>query len=134
MTVDATALVVRLVLAAIFCVQGYLKTFGPADRPHGRSASVRLIRSGGFPQAELLALLLGLSELIFGLLVGVGLLTRLAALPLAVILVMAILGFKRKAGFVGGWDWPFAVLALVVTAVLLGGGAFSVDSLIGWSL
>jgi putative oxidoreductase len=132
--VDASALVVRLVLAAIFCVQGYLKTFGPADRPHGRSATVQLIRSGGLPRAEVLAGLLGLSELVFGLLVGIGLLTRLTAIPLAVVLVLAILMFKRKAGFVGGWDWPFAVLALVVIAVLLGGGAFSVDSLTGWSL
>jgi putative oxidoreductase len=133
-TVDAGALVVRLVLAAIFCAQGYLKTFGPRDRPHGRLASVQLIRSGGLPQAELLAALLGLSELVFGLLVGVGLLTRLAAVPLGLILVLAILLFKRKAGFVGGWDWPFAVLGLVVTVAILGGGVVSLDSLIGWSL
>jgi putative oxidoreductase len=133
-TADAGALVVRLVLAAIFCTQGYLKTFGPPDRPHGRQASVRLIRSRRLPQAERLAALLGLSELVFGLMVGVGFMTRLAALPLGMILILAIVGFKREAGFVGGWDWPFAVLGLVVTTVLLGGGALSLDSLIGWSL
>ena len=133
-TTDIGALVVRIVLALIFVTQGYLKCFGPPDRPHGRQASIALIRGRALPRPDLLAALLGWSELVFGLLVGVGLLTRPSAVPLAVILLLAILGFKRTAGFVGGWDWPFAVLGLVVTAAILGGGAFSIDALIGWSL
>ena len=61
----------------------------------------------------------------------IGLLTRFAAIPLAAILVVAILGFKRKAGFLGGWDWPFSVLAIVVAIFVLGAGAWSIDALLG---
>jgi putative oxidoreductase len=131
---DAASLIVRIALVAIFCTQGYFKTFGPADRPHGREASERLIASTGWPAARLLAMLLGLSELVFGALVGLGVATRLMAVPLAGIVLLAIGAFKRQQGFVGGWDWPFAVLALALAAIVLGGGAVSIDSLLGWSI
>ena len=134
MTVDLASVVVRVVLAAIFCTQGFLKTFGPFDRPHGRAASVRLISGHGWPRPDLLAALLGLSELVFGACVGVGLATRLTAVPLAVIVLLAIVSFKRGQGFIAGWDWPFAVLGLAVTAVILGSGGVSLDALIGWSI
>jgi len=133
-TIDFASLILRLVVAAIFCTQGFLKSFGPHDRPHGREATTRLIASHGWPHAAELALLLGLSELTFGALVGVGLLARLSTLPLALILVIAIAVFKRRSGFVGGWDWPLSVLGAVVAITVLGAGEFSVDSVLGLSL
>lgn len=134
MTVSYAAAVLRLVVAAIFCTQGILKSFGPRGRPHGREATAKLIAGHGWPYAQPLALLLGVSELTFGVLVGAGLLTRLSTLPLEVTLVLAIVVFKRRSGFVGGWDWPLSVLAALVAVAILGAGRFSVDAVLGWSL
>ena len=49
---------------------------------------------------------------------------------LAAILVVAIAGFKWRAGFLGGWDWPFSVLAILSAIFILGAGAWSVDALV----
>lgn len=134
MTIAYASLVLRLAVAAIFCTQGFLKCFGPHDRPHGRQASIKLIASHSWPFAEWLALLLGVSELVFGAVVGAGLVTRLATLPLMVTLIMAITVFKRGSGFVGGWDWPFSVLAALVAITILGSGQFSLDAAVGWNV
>lgn len=134
MTVDVASLVMRIALAAIFCVQGYVKCFAAPGAPHGRFASQNLIRSAGLPFPAALAWLLGLTELGFGALTGVGIAVRIVTIPLLVLLILAIAVFKRKAGFIGGWDWPFAVLTLVSAVALIGGGQFSIDAAIGWSL
>lgn len=129
---DVVALLLRVVVAAVFVAQGAVKTFAAADAPHGRLASANLVRARRLPHPELLARLLGASELGCGILVGLGLLTRPATVPLVAILVLAIVLFKWKSGFIAGWDWPFAVLGAVLAVLVLGGGAFSVDALVGW--
>lgn len=134
MTVDLAALVLRLVIGGIFIAQGWRKVMAPADAPHGRGNLQRMIESGGFPAASLLALAVGAAELGCGVLVLIGLLTRLAVLPLIGIMLVAIVRFKWKAGFLGGWDWPLSVLGGCVALLLIGGGRFSVDHLLSLSL
>ena len=87
-----------------------------------------MIRGRGIARSHELALLVSAFELGCGVAVAVGFLTRLAVVPLAVILVVAIAGFKFRSGFVGGWDWPLSVLTLLVVIALLGPGAWSVDA------
>src|SRR5262245_57551067 len=134
MTVDIASLVMRIALAAIFCVQGFVKCFAAPDAPHGRLASQNLIRTAGWPYPTALAWLLGLTELVFGALTGIGVAVRIVTIPLMAVLALAITVFKRKAGFIGGWDWPLAVLTLVVSVALIGGQRFSIDAVLGWSL
>ena len=126
--IDVAALAVRLVVAAIFVAQGYIKLLRPPDAPHGRANLEAMIRGRGIARSHELALLVSAFELVCGAAVGVGFLTRLAVIPLAVILVVAIAGFKFRSGFVGGWDWPLSVLTLLVVLALVGAGAWSLDA------
>ena len=125
------ALVLRLVAGTIFVVQGWRKVVSAPDAPHGRKNLERLIARRNLPQPARLALLVGLTELVGGAALLVGLLTRLVTVPLAVVLVVAIVGYKWEQGFLGGWDWPFSVLGIVIALALLGAGPLSLDALLG---
>jgi putative oxidoreductase len=129
-TIDVAALLVRLVAGSIFLAQGYIKLFRPPDSSHGRANLEAMIRNRGLARPRELALLVSGFELICGAALLIGFATRLAVVPLAVILVVAIAGFKFRSGFVGGWDWPLSVLTLLAVIALLGGGAGSVDALL----
>lgn len=129
--VDFAALVLRLVAAAIFIVQGYRKSFALPEEKGSGAALERLIASGGLPQAHLLARTVALTELVGGMLLLLGLFARLAALALALTMVVAIFRFKWKDGFLGGWDWPFSVLGVTAAIVITGAGSFGLDHYIG---
>ena len=132
-TIDFATLLVRLVVGAIFVAQGYIKLVRPPEAPHGRGNLETMIRSRGLARPHELALLVSTLELACGAAVALGLVTRFAVIPLAVILVVAIVGFKFRSGFVGGWDWPLSVLTLLVVIGLLGAGAWSLDAALGLS-
>jgi putative oxidoreductase len=127
---EAAATILRLAAAAIFLSQAARKLMAAHDAPHGRDSLAAMIRRAGLPRPERLALLVSASEGVGGIALLVGLATRPAATVLAALMVGAIVGFKRAQGFVGGWDWPFAVLAILVAVALLGAGPWSVDSVI----
>jgi putative oxidoreductase len=123
-------LVLRLVAAGIFVAQGSRKLFAPAEAPHGRANLERLIAQRDLPRPDRLAWLVAVTELLGGFALVLGILTRLATVPLAVVLVVAIFGYKWRAGFIGGWDWPLSVLAIVVAIGLAGAGPISLDALL----
>jgi uncharacterized membrane protein YphA (DoxX/SURF4 family) len=130
MTVALAALVLRLAAGSIFTVQGARKLFAARAAPHGRDALAAMIRGRGLPQPDRQAWLVAATEFVSGLGLFAGFLTRVVVLPLAGILVVAIVGFKWRAGFLGGWDWPFSVLAILSAIFVLGAGAWSVDALL----
>jgi uncharacterized membrane protein YphA (DoxX/SURF4 family) len=131
---DISLVVLRLVVASVFVAQGTVKVLGRPDATHGRAALAQLIARGGFPRPTALATAVGVSELVAGSHVGIVYLVRLVAVPLIGILVVAIARFKWRAGFIGGWDWPFAVLGSVVALVISGGGRYGADGLLGWTV
>lgn len=128
---DVGILLLRLTIGVVFACHGAPKVFGPLDGPHGRGRSARLLTSHRLPLPGLLAWGLGVTELVAGSLVLVGLVTRVAAAPLAVVVGLAIPLAKWRQGFVDGWDWPFALAGACVAIVLLGGGSYSLDALLG---
>jgi putative oxidoreductase len=130
---DLAALALRLAVGAIFIVQGYRKTFAPAGAKGSGAALREMIAAGGLPAPALLASTVALVELVGGGLLVVGLATRITAVPLGLTLVVAIVRFKWKDGFQGGWDWPLSVLASTVALFLMGAGAWSVDRLLGFA-
>lgn len=130
---ELAALVLRVVVGTIFVAEAQRKLFGAPDARHGRADLRRLVARAGAPAPALVASLVSWLELVCGALVLVGLFTRLATVPLAAILLVAIVRIKWSDGFIGGWDWPLSVLAATVGIALLGPGAVSLDAAIGAS-
>jgi putative oxidoreductase len=128
---DGAALVLRVVVGSIFVVQGYGKLFAPASAKGSGSGLREMIRAAGFPYPGLLAKVVSAIEFAGGILLLVGLGTRLVTIPLAATLVVAIVRFKWKDGFQFGWDWPFSVLGGTVALFFLGAGVVSLDHLLG---
>ncbi len=126
--VDAAALILRITVGAVFVAHGTPKVFGPVAGPHGRGRTEGLLTSRGFPYPKLLVWGLALAEFGCGLLVLVGLFTRLAAVPLGVVVALAIPLAKWKHGFVDGWDYPFTLVGACTAIVLLGAGDISLDA------
>ncbi len=109
-TVDAALLLLRLMIAAVFCSSGW----SHAKDPAGRSKSIGM--SPGF------TLFLGIAELAGGLGVAAGVLPQLAALGLILIMLGAIqkkifvwhTGFWGKDGYGWHYDLIFVLMNLVV--------------------
>lgn len=128
---DLATLALRLTAGAIFLVQGYVKLARPPDVPHGRSNLEGLMRVRGVPSPHEFAFVVAAFELVGGAALIAGLLTRIATIPLGFILLVAIVGFKFRAGFLGGWDWPLSVLTILIAIALLGPGTYSIDAILG---
>lgn len=131
---DAAALVLRITVGSIFLAQGWPKAFGAPDVDRGRAGMTQLLAAKGLPLPLVLTWVVGIVEVVGGALVVVGLFTRIALGPLAVILVGAVVFVSWKRGFAGGWDWPFSVLGACVALFLLGSGAWSLNDLFGLNL
>ncbi|HLD63929.1 MAG TPA: DoxX family protein [Candidatus Peribacteraceae bacterium] len=123
---DADLLAIRIIVAAIFIFAAYAKFGFWSATPEGMSASmVNLMK------------FLSIVEMIGGLAVLVGFLTRWAALGLAIIMVGAIfvLQFTMQIGFAtptgAGWNFPLAVLGCCLALKVFGPGNWSMDAKMG---
>ena len=122
-------LLVRLVVGAVFLSEGIQKFLFPAALGVGRFTKI------GIPAPEVMAPFVGVVEILFGLLLLVGLLTRLATIPLLVDILVAIATTKipmlAKEGF---WKMAheartdYAMLLGLVFLLLVGAGPLSLDS------
>jgi putative oxidoreductase len=71
------------------------------------------------------------SEFLGGLLVLIGLFTRVGAFFIACVMAVAVAGVHWNNGFFqsqGGFEYPYALLGMAVTLLILGGGKISVDA------
>jgi len=87
----------------------------------------------GIPAPHFQATLVGATELVGGALILVGLLTRLAALPLIVTMVVAIVTAKQAdisgvADLLGTTEWVY--LVMFAWLALAGAGRFSLDAVV----
>lgn len=109
----ASVILIRLVVGAVFLSEGIQKFVFPADLGVGRFVKI------GIPWPGFTAPFVGVCEIICGALVIIGLLTRLATIPLIVDMLVAISTTKLpllvKSGF-----WAMAHEARVDYAMLLG--------------
>ena len=114
-TTDAPAatLLIRVMVGAVFLSEGIQKFIHPAEVGAGRFAKI------GLPSPELLAPFVGSFEIVCGVLVLFGLLTRIAVLPLLAIMATAIATTKlpilQQSGF-----WKMAHEARTDFAMTLG--------------
>lgn len=124
----ATALI-RLMVGAVFLSEGIQKFLFPAEVGAGRFAKI------GFESPEMVAQFVGAFEIVCGALVLLGLATRLAVVPLIVIMITALASTKlpilREQGF---WkmaheartDWSMLLGSLYLLWV--GAGRWSIDA------
>jgi putative oxidoreductase len=126
-----TTILIRLMVGLVFFSEGIQKFLYPLDRGAGRFAKI------GFPEPDFLGNLVGSFETACGLLILLGLFTRFAAVPLIVIMTIAITATKLDILLLeGAWemlhesrtDW--AMLLGSIFLLFRGGGKYSLDRLL----
>ena len=115
----------RLVLGAIMIGHGYSKIFG------GMSHHVQTVSNLGLP--GWLAYLSAGTEFFGGLLLVLGLLTRLAALANLINMMVAITRVHWHAGLLGngGYQFPLSLAAIAFALIFFGGGSIALDAVRG---
>ena len=126
-------LVVRVLAGIIMFAHGWQKFQG------GPANFGQVLAQLGVPLPELMAYVVTFVELVGGVLLIVGLLSRLAALLLTIDLVVAILLVKVNIGFLSppqsqlpGAELDLALIAGFLVILLAGPGRLSVDQALGY--
>src|SRR5215203_4355724 len=126
-------LVVRVLAGVIMAAHGWQKLQG------GPANFGQALAGLGVPLPTLMAYVVTFVELIGGILLIIGLLSRLAALLLTIDLVMAILLVKVNIGLLSptdgsgvGAELELALIAGFLVVLLAGAGRVSVDQALGY--
>ena len=131
---DKPTILIRLMVGAVFLSEGIQKFLFTDSLGAGRFKKI------GIPNPEFFGPFVGTFEISCGVLILIGLLTRFAAIPLIIIMVVAILA--TKAGVLaqdGLWemlhgsrtDWSMLLGSIFL--LIKGGGKWSLDNSIAQS-
>ena len=123
----ATVLI-RLMVGAVFLSEGIQKFLVPALRGAGRFEKI------GLPSPDFLGSFVGFFEILSGILILIGLVTRISAVIPIIIMLVAIATTKGKVLEEEGF-WPmmhgsrtdWAMLLGAIFLVIKGGGMWSAD-------
>lgn len=125
---QALIILIRLMVGIVFLSEGIQKFLFPEIRGAGRFEKI------GFPSPEILGSFVGFFEILCGTLILFGFLTRLASVPLIIIMIFAISTTKIEIlSSEGFWemmhasrtDWAMLLGSLFL--LIKGGGKWSVD-------
>jgi putative oxidoreductase len=122
-------LILRLVLAVIFIYHGQALIF--AEKNEWGSAWMKP-KPGEEAQPAVVQLAVAWGQLLGGIALAAGFLTRLAALGIIAIMAGAIALVHWEHGFdirEGGYEYNFALIAMCLALVLSGAGPLSIDRL-----
>jgi putative oxidoreductase len=137
----ASVILIRFLVGAVFLAEGIQKFLFPAE-----VGAVRFARIG-IPAPDLMGPFVGVVEILGGSLLLLGLLTRVAAIPLIINMVVAIISTKipillghgfwgfslRQLPYYGFWGMAheartdFSMLLGSLFLLIVGGGAWSID-------
>jgi putative oxidoreductase len=124
--------VLRVAVGVVMAAHGLQKLQGGPAEGFGQGMLGGML---GLPAPELLGWLVTIAELVGGILLIFGLLTRLATIPLIAVLLGAIALVKADMGLIvddgAGAELDLALLAGLVAVLLLGPGRPSLDHLLG---
>jgi putative oxidoreductase len=126
---NAAIAVLRIVIGVVFVMHGYQKLF-----VYGPAGVTDAMGKMGIPFPAVSAWLASLAEFGGGLAFLLGFGTRLAAIPLAVTMLVALFKVHLTNGFFldkQGFEYVLTLLGGIVALGLLGSGAWSVDGLLG---
>ena len=124
---SSAALLVRLLIACLAIIEGALKFLAPAELGAGRFERL------GLPNPDLLAAIVGTTELLCGGLVLLGLFTRAACVPLMGIKLLALVRAQWPLMASQGF-WMMAYQARVDLALLLAAISIAIGGAGAWSL
>ena len=125
---EGSTLIIRLMVGTIFLSEGIQKFLYVAALGAGRFAKI------GLPNPDFLAPFVGSFEIVCGTLVLIGLVTRLAAIPLLFIMLVSIATTKVELLSDDGF-WPmlhesrtdWSMLLGSIFLIIKGSGRWSVD-------
>jgi len=144
-TAPASVILIRIVVGGVFLSEGIQKFLYPNDLGAGRFIKI------GIPAPEVMGPFVGMIEIICSSLIVLGLLTRLAAIPLIIDMCVALIstkipillghGFWRfsvsKLPSYGFWSMAhearvdFAMLLGSIFLLIVGAGVSSLDARLG---
>lgn len=128
---DTSVIIIRLMVGAVFFSEGIQKFLFPSKLGTGRFEKI------GLPYPDFLGPFVGAFEIFCGIFVLLGLFTRLAAMPLFTVILVAITSTKAKILIDEGFwsmlhdsrtDW--AMVLGSVFLIIKGGGKWSIDNLL----
>ncbi|WP_339726895.1 DoxX family protein [uncultured Gimesia sp.] len=126
-------ILIRLLVGLVFLSEGIQKFLYPELRGAGRFVKI------GLPEPEFLSYFVAGFEVVCGVLIVLGLLTRLAVLPTITIMLVAI--FSTKIPMLsdkGFWDMAhaartdFSMLLGSLFLLIVGAGPLSLDAILSW--
>jgi putative oxidoreductase len=139
---DLASIAVRVVIGVLMIIHGMPKLTGPS-----RTQMREGMKQVGVP--TILFDLVGLLEFVGGLFLLLGFLTRIVSALFILEMVGTIVlyntvlwkapmprgaleeAFKRTHGYLSGWELDTTILACMIVTLILGGGALSLDGLLG---
>jgi putative oxidoreductase len=126
---DKTTILIRLMVGAVFLSEGIQKFLFPDKLGAGRFQKI------GIPNPEFFGPFVGTFEIACGVLILIGLFTRFAAIPLIIIMLVAIATTKATVlandGFwemLHGSRTDWAMLLGSIFLLIRGGGKWSLDN------
>ncbi len=122
---------IRVVAGGSLAIHGFPILFGDIG------AAAKFLESIGFQNGLVWAYVVGAVEFFCGLFLALGLFTRAVAAPIIGFLVIAIVTYHWQFGFAWesrGIEYPLFWSIVVMHFLVRGGGAWSLDALIGREL
>ncbi|MEH6465767.1 MAG: DoxX family protein [Shewanella psychromarinicola] len=135
-TAGFSTLALRLPIGIIFMAHGGQKIFGWFGG-YGLEGTGQWMASIGIEPGVLMAFLAGSAELVGGLFILLGLLTRPSAVVLAFTMIIAIVSVHLTNGLFmanNGYEFALALLAASVSLALSGSGKVAIDNTIAAKL
>lgn len=126
---DIALALVRAIVGIVFLAHGLQKLL-----VFHYAGVVGAFHQMGIPAASVSAGLAMGAETLGGLLLLIGLFTRVAAIPVAFTMLVAIVQVHLQHGFFaqgGGYEYPLTLLVATIALAIGGGGAFAIDNLRG---
>ena len=118
---------IRFIAGVMMIPHGYAKVFG------GIEGTTKFFASVGLEPALILAWYVGLLELVGGICVALGLLTRFMSAQLIGLLAVATFYIHLPSGFIwvkGGFEYPLFWMVVMVAITIKGGEKLSLDNLL----
>jgi putative oxidoreductase len=120
--------ILRIALGAILIPHGMQKLFGSFGGM-GLTANAALFDKIGYSPGMFWGTLVGLTELVGGIMLVIGLFTRFAAAAVLIFMLVAIKFTSAKGFFwgAGGMEYPILLGVVALYFVIRGSGPWSVD-------